>query len=128
MRIFAGCVTGRYQWPVTEADVVTAPRLKNCLAHSEVNVARFEDDEQRPKFICRVVNEVNHVPFHGFNRAQIAVIEAAILVTRLSMLPTEKIDQEIDYLKIAIDKTAGQREQEAWDWLMTTINDFRHPS
>jgi hypothetical protein len=128
VRIFAGCVTGRYQWPVTDAEVITAPRLQNCLAHSEVKVARFEDDEQRPKFICHVEHEVNHVPFHGFNRAQIAVIEAAILVTRLSMLPTEKINQEIDYLKIAIDKTAGSREQEAWGWLMITINDFHNRS
>lgn len=125
VRIFAGCVTGRYQWPVTDADEITAPRLQNSLAHSEVKVVHCETDEIRPRYICRTVHEVNHAPFHGFNRAQVAVIEAAILVTRLSMLPAEKIDQEIDYLNIAIDKTAGTRELEAWDWLMTRINDFR---
>ena len=29
----------------------------------------------------------------------------------------EKITQEMDYLKIAIEKTAGPRELEAWGWL-----------
>jgi len=37
------------------------------------------------------------------------------------MLPAEKIQQEIDYLKIAIDKTAGDNELEAWGWLMDKI-------
>jgi len=125
VRIYAGCVTGRYSWPVQDADIIPAPRLQACLAHSEVEVARVEHDEQRPRYYCRVVHEANHAPFHGFNRAQNAVIETAILVTRLGMLPAEKIDREIDYLRIAIDKTAGPREQEAWGWLMATIDEFR---
>lgn len=125
VRIYAGCVTGRYDWPVDAADVVAAPRLQNCLAHSEVEITRLEDDELRPRFICSVVHEVNHAPFHGFNRAQVAVIEAAILVTRLDRLPEEKIAQEIDYLKIAIDKTAGPREQQAWEWLVMAIDAYR---
>ena len=124
VRIFAGCVTGRYRWPVTDADEITAPRLQNCLAHSEVQVVNCEVDELRPRYICRTVYETSHAPFQGFNRAQIAVIEAAILVTRLDMLPADKIDREIEYLSIAIDKTAGPRELEAWNWLMARINDY----
>jgi len=46
--------------------------------------------------------------FSGFNRAQAAVIEAAILVSRLNMLPQEKIDAEMAYLRIAVEKTAGR--------------------
>lgn len=121
VRVYAGCITGRYDWPVVEAEMIDAPRLKNSLAHSEVDVSRIEDDELRPKFICNLKHEVNHSPFHGFNRSQLAVIEAAILITRVHMLTTEKINQEMDYLKIAIDKTAGPRELEAWDWLMVEL-------
>ena len=121
VRIYAGCITGRYDWPVVEAEMIDAPRLKTSLAHSEVQVSRIEDDELRPKFICNLKHEVNHAPFHGFNRAQLAVIEAAILITRVHMITAEKIDLEIDYLKIAIDKTAGPRELEAWDWLMVEL-------
>jgi len=64
---------------------------------------------------------VTHAPFLGFNRAQAAVIEAAILVSRLEMLPRDKIEKEIAYLQIAVGKTAGAPEQEAWQWLMESI-------
>jgi hypothetical protein len=55
------------------------------------------------------------------NRAKAAVVEAAILASRLHMLPQEKIDAELAYLQIAIDKTAGPEEREAWGWLMEKI-------
>ena len=70
---------------------------------------------------CRVVRRESHAPFQGFNRAQAAVVEAAILVSRLHMLPAEKIAREIDYLRIAVGKTAGPREWQAWDWLMEAV-------
>ncbi len=47
-----------------------------------------------------------------------AVLECAILLTRLHMLPRDKIEREIAYLAIAIEKTAGPEEREAWSWLM----------
>jgi hypothetical protein len=52
------------------------------------------------------------------------VLEAAILVSRLSMLPRERIESEIAYLKIAVEKTAGPEEREAWDWLMEAVTQF----
>jgi hypothetical protein len=55
------------------------------------------------------------------------VVEAAILVSRLHMLPSEKIEREIGYLQIAIDKTAGPRERQAWDWLMQRIAEHKTP-
>ena len=125
VRIFAGCLTGRRDWPICPTDSIDGMRLRDCLAHTEVVVDRIDDNELRPRFHCRVVREINHAPFHGFNRAQAAVIEAAILVSRLNMLATEKVEQEINYLTIAIEKTAGAREQEAWDWLMLEIAAFR---
>jgi hypothetical protein len=55
------------------------------------------------------------------NRAKAAVVEGAILVSRLLMLPREKIEAEIAYLEIAISKTAGEAEREAWAWLMDAV-------
>jgi hypothetical protein len=82
------------------------------------------EDEQRPRFRCRVVHRAVHAPFEGFNRAKAAVVEAAILVSRLGMLPREKVEQEIAYLQIAVSKTAGPAEQEAWSWLMEKIDAY----
>jgi hypothetical protein len=42
-------------------------------------------------------------------------------VSRLGFLPRDKVIQEISYLEIAVGKTAGEAEREAWDWLMQAI-------
>ena len=36
----------------------------------------------------------------------------------------EKIKREIAYLEIAVGKTAGPAEAEAWGWLMERIAEF----
>jgi hypothetical protein len=64
---------------------------------------------------------MTHAPFMGLNRAQAAVIEGAVLVSRLHMLPMDKIEAEMRYLQIAIDKTAGAAEHEAWGWLREAV-------
>ncbi len=125
VRIFAGCLTGRSDWPTLPAEKVSCVRLESALAHCELKLERIEEDELRPKLFCQVVHRVSHAPFRGFNRAQAAVLEAAILVSRLHMLPWEKIEAEMKYLTIAIDKTAGPHELEAWSWLMEKINAHR---
>jgi Uncharacterized conserved protein len=125
VRIFAGCLTGRRNWPTQPARIVPGAVLKQVLTHRELKVVREEDDTLRPRFFCRVMHEEVHSAFQGFNRAQTAVVEAAILVSRLPMLPAQKVDQEMAYLRIAIEKTAGPREQEAWDWLVARIEEFR---
>jgi len=120
-RVFAGCVTGRKQWPLVPADKIKGVRLEAALAHVELTLAKRRDDAQRPVLQMDRTHEVMHAPFIGLNRAQAAVIELAVLVTRLHMLPSEKIDTEMTYLQIAIDKTAGSREREAWGWLQEAV-------
>ncbi|MCG8324050.1 MAG: DUF447 family protein [Thiotrichales bacterium] len=119
--VFAGCLTGRYDWPVTDTKKYQGFRLTEALSHIELEVSRVEEDELRPRFFCNILIEENHAPFQGLNRAQAAVLEAAILVSRLHMLPADKINREIEYLQIAIDKTASDREITAWGWLMDKI-------
>jgi hypothetical protein len=125
VRVFAGCLTGRRDWPTRPAEKVHGAVLERALSHQEITVERVEDDPVRPRFVCRVVHEASHAPFRGFNRAQAAVIEAAILVSRLHMLPWEKIEREMAYLAIAVGKTAGPEEREAWEWLVAAVDGFR---
>ena len=54
--------------------------------------------------------------------SSLSVIEAAILVSRIDMLSIKKIKKEINYLQIAIDKTAGKNEKIAWKKLIKKIN------
>jgi hypothetical protein len=120
-RVFAGCVTGRRDWAVMPAEKVEGVRLACALSHVELRLAERIDDTQRPVLLMARVHEVMHAPFAGFNRAQAAVIEGAVLVSRLHMLPPQKVDAEMAYLQIAIDKTAGPEEREAWAWLVETV-------
>lgn len=124
VRVIAGCLTGRHDWPLVGADHVKAKRLRDSLAHTELRLERSEEDAQRTWLWFRPVHEAVHGPFRGFNRAQMSVLEAAILISRLHMLPREKIARELEYLEIGLHKTAGERELEAWDWLMQEINRF----
>jgi uncharacterized protein len=124
VRIFAGCLTGRHDWPTTSSSHVPVPRLQSTLAHAELAVSHVTEDEQRPRFHCRVVHHESHAPFAGFNRAQAAVVEAAILASRLNRLPREKVEQDLAYLEIAITKTAGEAELTAWNWLQQKVRDY----
>ena len=121
VRVFAGCVTGRKNWPTLPADAVPCVRLAGSLAHTELRLEHVGGDPTRPVLTLRRVAEANHAPFTGFNRAQAAVIEAAVLVSRLHLLPREKIETEMAWLTIAIEKTAGPAEHEAWQWLTEAV-------
>jgi len=124
VRIFAGALTKKMQFELISTEKIDGFRLKNTLAHKELKLKKVVEDAQRPQLFMEVVYEAQHKPFKGFNRAQAAVIELAVLTSRLHMLPKEKILQEKTYLQIAMDKTAGEHEWQAWTWLNEKIEHF----
>lgn len=125
VRVFAGALTGRNEWSLVPADKINGFRLADSLAHKELRLVEVKRDDVRPQLWMQVVHEAQHQAFQGFNRAQAAVIELAVLVSRLKRLPMEKITQEVAYLTIAIEKTAGLRELEAWSWLIEAVNNHQ---
>jgi uncharacterized protein len=124
-RVFAGCVTGRRDWPTLPAEKIGGVRLACALNHVELVLEDHADEAQRPVLRMARVHEAAHAMFIGMNRAQAAVVEGAVLVSRLHMLPLAKIDAEMAYLQIAIDKTAGPGEHEAWAWLCEAVAGHR---
>lgn len=125
VRVFAGSLADKPMADLTAATQVNGVRLTEVLAHKELKLVRCEDDDVRPQLYLEIIYEAQHKPFQGFNRAQAAVIELAVLVSRLKRLPLEKICQELDYLTIAIHKTAGPRELEAWGWLIEIVENHK---
>ncbi len=117
VRVFAGCVTGRRDWPVVAAERIAGFRLAAALAHSEVEVVAVEPDPLRPRFLAREVHRALHRPFLGFNRARHAVLEGAILISRLHLLPRAEVEAAFRRLRVLVEKTAGAAEREAWAWL-----------
>ena len=123
VRVFAGALTGRRSWPVSKQD--DAIVLSSALSYQPLQLVKVEDDEVRPNLYFEVLKQSNLKPFRGYNRAQAAVIELCVLVSRLSRLPIEKIEAEMAYLQIAIDKTAGEQEFEAWTWLLEAVENHK---
>ena len=114
VKVFSGIVTGeKKDWDLEVFDDKCAPHLRNTNTHMNVKAIEDHDDPVRPRIICEVINEQIHRPFLGFNRAQFSVIELAVLSTRLGRIDDNKIKDEMKYLKIGIDKTAGKNEKEA---------------
>ena len=51
VRVFAGCLTGRRDWPLDALPtVVAAPRLAATLSHLELVVVEVREDQLRPRF------------------------------------------------------------------------------
>ena len=127
VRVFAGIVSKyKKDWELSEqinSDLV--PNLTSANTYYNVVASELKEDEQRPSIICDIENTMILKPFMGFNRAQFSVIEASVLISRLGMISMDKINKEIEYLKIGIDKTAGPREIEAWHWIEEKINDYK---
>jgi len=77
-------------------------------------VEQADTASERGSFAAEVV--ATHVgrPFRGLNRAVHAVIEAAILVSRLGLISREAIAAEMEPLAVLVEKTGGRREREAF--------------
>jgi hypothetical protein len=97
--------------------------LKKCHRWFAVEVTDISGTEPRIDMGCRIVDSGTVGPFFGFNRAKHATIEAAILATRVHVLPPSEIQAEIDRLRPLIDKTAGPDEHEAFAFLVRTIDE-----
>ena len=83
----------------------------------------LDDSQQRAEIICRVVDQGRKRDFFGFNRAKHAVVEAAILATRVGFLSGDEIAGEMERLAVIVEKTGGSEEFEAFGFLESYLGD-----
>ena len=98
------------------------PRIAAALAHSVLAVVSI-DRRRRPAaaFLpCR--RGGNARALHRLQPRTGGGARARDAGQPPHMLPRDKIEAEMAYLTIAIDKTAGPAEQEAWGWLMERVD------
>lgn len=98
-------------------DQFPCPRLADACRWFAFNVQELDDKSERTTIRCRVVATGTIRDFFGFNRAKHAVVEAAILATRVGILPDEQVRREMERLVPVVDKTAGQQERRAFEYL-----------
>jgi hypothetical protein len=112
--IFAAAAIGSPSFPTVPAAVVPGVVLEAACSWREVEITETDATPPRARLGARVVHRGTHREFIGFNRARHAVLEAAILCTRLHLIPPADVDADFARLRIPVEKTAGPREWEAW--------------
>jgi uncharacterized protein len=98
-------------------------RLVDCVRWYAFEVDAIDDGQDRTEIECHVTAEGRVRDFFGFNRARHAVIEAAILATRLHLISMEKVMDDFGNFATIIDKTAGDSERQAFAELQQYLND-----
>ena len=107
--LLARVVTGRL-----ETTAVRGWVLDDACRAYEFKVVAADTSQERLRLEARVVAVHEGRPFLGFNRARHAVVEGAILVTRLHLLGTDEVRRQLRELAVLVEKTGGPREHEAF--------------
>ncbi len=103
------------------AEVVEGSILEDACRWYEFEVEDFDESEERTTLRARVVHMGRLHDFFGLNRAKHAVVEAAILATRVHLIPAAEIATQMDALAILVKKTGGDRERTAFSLLRDYI-------
>jgi hypothetical protein len=112
--LFAQSAIGSPAFPAVPATVVRGLVLEAACSWRELETAAIDATPPRSRIEMRVRHRGVRREFIGFNRARHAVLEAAILATRVHLLAAGQIRDELARLQSLIEKTAGAREREAW--------------
>ena len=91
-------------------------------------VESIDDAVERTQIRAKIVEYGRMRDFFGFNRAKHAVIEAAILATRIEFLSADHIRHEFERLAVMVEKTGGVQERTAFAFLQNYVTDHLRPS
>ena len=117
--LLAHVVTGTLAGPPASrpATAVRGWVLDDACRAYEFKVVATDTSQERLRLEARVVAVHEGRPFLGFNRARHAVVEGAILVTRLHLLGVDEVRRQLRELAVLVEKTGGPREHEAFGLL-----------
>lgn len=107
--------------PTVRATAVAGVILTDACRWYAFRVRSIDDRQPRTEIVADVVDHGRQRDFFGFNRAKHAVLEAAILATRIALLPREEIEAELTRLAVLVEKTGGPQEQKAFALLQSYI-------
>jgi hypothetical protein len=106
-----------------DAEQIQGRVLAAACRWYEFEIDRATAVEGRAELRARVVHVGRLRDVFGFNRAKHAVLEAAILATRVHILPGEELQRQMQELRTRVTKTAGAREAEAFELLACYIDE-----
>jgi hypothetical protein len=121
--LLAEATLGRARPGFMPASTIQGQRLSDCCRYYEFRITELNDQDERTKLVAEVEHTGTVREFFGFNRAKHAVLEAAILASRVGILPALEIQGELQRLAPLVRKTGGSRDFEAYSMLEQYIWD-----
>lgn len=109
--------------PAVRSSLVHPPRMANAKTIWEFQIADFDDSIEPARINARILLHEEQAGFSGFCRAQGAILEAAILVTRLQWLPHSHVIKSWPQWREIVTKTGGIRELKAFQQLTDYISE-----
>lgn len=91
-----------------------------CSWH-EFQCGFVDQTNNRAVVKATIVASGRGVDFGGFNRAKHAILEAAVMVSRLDFLPLAEVELALQNAQRLCDKTGGSRERLAFDVLRSFV-------
>ena len=105
------------------AETVEGVILSDACRWYALEVTGIDESAPRAEMQARVVAAGRQRDFFGFNRAKHAVVEAAIVATRVGILPADEILAELARLASPVEKTGGDVERRAFEFLCTHVHE-----
>jgi hypothetical protein len=100
-----------------EIEGVPAPILAGACRWFAFELHTIDDAHPRALATAHVTQQGFLREFFGFNRAKHAVLEAAILATRLPLLAPAELHAQMNQWRPLVEKTGGPAEHRAWAFL-----------
>ena len=108
---------------LVRADAIDGWRLADACSAWEFRIVRADRTGERHRLVARVERVHRGRPFHGHVRARHAVVEAAILVTRLHMIPEAEVAARFADLAVLVEKTGDAEAREAFALLSRRVDE-----
>ena len=116
--VLARCVAGLGPLPaMVPATAVPGWRLADACAAWEFSIVEADRSAERQRLVARVERFHTGRPFHGHVRARHAVVEGAILVSRLQLLGAEEVAARLEDLRVLVEKTGDAEARQAFEIL-----------
>ena len=103
--------------PMVRAKNIEGQILKDTCSWYALRITKLDDAHERTWLEASCIDHGQQRSFIGYNRAQHAVLETAILATRIHILPPENIFDDLSRLELIVTKTASEYEKRAFDFL-----------
>ncbi|MEM7786027.1 MAG: DUF447 domain-containing protein [Planctomycetota bacterium] len=118
--LFALSAIGRLSMlpDTVDADQVDCKVLSGACRAYEFVVEYVDETGPRMNLNCKTVKVHWMRDFWGFNRGKNAILEAAILATRIQFIPADFIRQQFEQFVKIVEKTGGKSEKRAMEHLI----------